>query len=99
MFCGSFVIVIMAHFSTVSQGFPSLQILTCIYALCQVCLFAYSFFVVYCRTRPFAMPLAVAFMAEQARMSMKVSKPDDDDDDDDEILACDLVHPSDTPTY
>ena len=65
----------MAHFSTVSKAFPSFQILTCIYAFFQVCLFAYSWFVVYCRSRPFAMPLAVAFMAEQARMSMKVSEP------------------------
>lgn len=73
MFIGSsFSVVFMAHFSAISTGFPTFPILTAIYATFQLSLFLFSWYVVHLRAHPFAMPIAMAFMAEQARMSMKV---------------------------
>jgi sterol O-acyltransferase len=72
MFGGSFLVLLMAHFTAVSQGFPAFHALVALYVTFQLCLFTFSWYVVFLRATPFAMPISMAFMAEQARMSMKV---------------------------
>jgi sterol O-acyltransferase len=68
----SFLVILMAHFSAIAKGFPTFHILRLIYVAFQLGLFLFSWYVVHLRAQPFAMPIAMAFMAEQARISMKV---------------------------
>ena len=72
MFVSCFTVIFMAHFAAISKGFPTFQVFILIYTCFQLFMFYFSWRVVYLRAVPFAMPLAVGFMAEQARMSMKV---------------------------
>ena len=72
MFVSTFSIVPLSHFTTESHGVISFRVLVTIYIIMQLTAFYFSGWVVSSRNKPFAMPLAIGFMAEQARMSMKM---------------------------
>ena len=71
MFISTFSIVLVSHFAAESKGIL-FNILVLVYILMQLSAFYFSAWVVCSRNIPFAMPLAIGFMAEQARMSMKM---------------------------
>ena len=71
MFASTFSIVFLSHFTAESKGLM-FQVLVLVYILLQLSFFYFSGWVVSSRTVPFAMPLAIGFMAEQARLSMKM---------------------------
>lgn len=71
MFTSSFSILLLAHFGAESSRLGT-YIVVFVYCLLQGSFCYFSAWVVNSREMPFAMPLAVGFMAEQARISMKM---------------------------
>jgi sterol O-acyltransferase len=68
MFVGSFLIIPLAHMATISRGWLKLPWVA-LYAVAQLAVFTFSGWVV--TRHGFAPPLAMGFMAEQTRISMK----------------------------
>ena len=72
LFFASFIIVPFAHVWAESKFFLSKYILVLAYLLLQVAFFTFSAWVVFNDKTQFSMTLAIAFMVEQTRMSMKM---------------------------
>ena len=72
MFTSSFSIIFLSHFAAEATSTWTKSVMILVYTLLQMGACYYSAWIVNSREVPFAMPLAVGFMAEQARISMKM---------------------------
>lgn len=68
----TFVIIPLAHFAAETKSKTTFFLINFLYGSIQVLAFIFSALVVNSSHKQFAMPLAMGFMAEQARMSMKM---------------------------
>jgi hypothetical protein len=72
MFLYSFLVIPFSHWAGETQSNVLFYTYITIYTILQLLLFAFSGYIVNCHTPRFAMPLAIGFMAEQSRISMKM---------------------------